>query len=314
MRRSYWILANLFILGTVAWLCARVANNVVAAEIAALPTSPAVVAVAAPAAEGRSPPGTRGDAIADRNLFNADPPGPEPEKPPEGPVTLGPEPPRGPPPAPEDECPEADGAAMLMATMVADPASRSRAIVGEGPSRQTQRLVQAGQTIEPGKIVAIQRERVVVERDDGYACLVLGERPKRRPPVARRGPARTHRAAPRKSFKDSIQNLGGNRYAVDRGFIEEQLEDLAKLSQGVRLTPHREGGRAAGFKMAVVRSDSVYHHLGLRRGDILTAANGESVTTPNQALALLDKLKTQRRVTIDVKRRGRPLTLEYEIR
>ena len=63
-----------------------------------------------------------------------------------------------------------------------------------------------------------------------------------------------------------------------------------------------------------VRPGSLYTNLGIRSGDILKSVNGEEVTSPTKALELYEKLKTSDNVTLDIERRGRKATYEYNIK
>ena len=93
--------------------------------------------------------------------------------------------------------------------------------------------------------------------------------------------------------------------------LNEQLEDLGRLSRDARVIPHYRGGKPRGFKIVGVRPGSLYSHVGVRSGDILKSVNGEEINSPTKALQLFEKLKNSDSVTLDVERRGRKQTLEY---
>ena len=114
--------------------------------------------------------------------------------------------------------------------------------------------------------------------------------------------------------RNSITKKGQGQYEVERSMLDEQLEDLTKLSRQARVIPHYVKGKTQGFKIVGVRPNSLYSALGIRSGDILKGVNGEQITSPTKALEFLEALKTTSQVTIDIERRNQKKTFEYEIK
>ena len=83
-------------------------------------------------------------------------------------------------------------------------------------------------------------------------------------------------------------------------------------SVGVRL--HSEAGEIVGARLAYVRSDSVVRKLGLRRGDILRAINGYALTGAERALEAYRQLRAASRLSLELTRSGRPITIELKVR
>ncbi len=84
--------------------------------------------------------------------------------------------------------------------------------------------------------------------------------------------------------------------------------DFAKL---VRIVPD-SGGR--GFKLYGIRrtasaGDLSPHELGFRNGDLVTHINGTAVTDMESLMGVFDKRRTTDRWTIEIDRRGAPVTL-----
>ncbi len=304
---AHWFrLAMLGFLALGAFLSARIVNNLLeAALIRAL--APAAIAEAPsppPPQENRAARAARlAAAITGRHLFDSTPPDPMAD---EIERVAGYEPAPAPAPGPEDDCRAAEGAGALLATMLAQPADLSVAVVREaGDSR----VVKAGDRLGDAEVAAIYRERVVLARDGEFECLdaAFGPRPAPRrprpppvPPVARR--------------TDGIQRLSAHRYRVDRTLVDAHAADLRALGSQIRLRPHLVGGEPDGFEILYVQDDGVFDALGVHPGDVIRRVNGEQVDTPNKALELFDRLRSTPRVTIDIERRGRPVTLDYRIR
>ena len=313
VKRYFWLI-NLLMLAVLAFLAARVINNVVAGEIAALPTHPTGAADSAKAQPKRGQDGSEQWAatIAERNLFNAHPP----EMEIDGGVDEGdptPQLPTGMPPPPGAPCEKSDSNIGLIATMVAEPSPWSMAVIDDGEASES-RLVKEGQAIGEVIVAAIQADRLVLAKAGGFECVDLGEKKGRAKKSASRGGYTPPPASKQPDLSAGVKKVGENRYEIDRTMLNEQLEDLTALSRQARVIPHFRDGKAQGFKIVGVRPGSLYSHIGIRSGDVIKAVGDEEITSPNKALELYERLKNQDNVTVDVERRGRKTTLEYEIK
>jgi general secretion pathway protein C len=310
-KRYFWVI-NLVVLAVLAYLAARVINNIAARELASIATQKKVQVVAQ--APKRSTSGSKAEwaeTVNNRNLFNSEPPEPEDptdpdttEKPDEGFDGKG-------VPPPWAKCKESESSIGLSATMVAEPAEWSFAVIDDGES-DDDRLLREGQKVAEFTLAAIQRERVVLAKGGAFECVALGGKTKRK---KKRGKTRsfTKSSSKKARIKDGIKKTGKNQYQIDREMLNEQLDDLQSLSKGARVIPHYKDGRPQGFKIVGVRPGSLYSHIGVRSGDVLKGVNGEEITSPNKALELYEQLKNSSNVNVEIERRGRPVNLEYSI-
>ena len=53
--------------------------------------------------------------------------------------------------------------------------------------------------------------------------------------------------------------------------------------------------------------------MGLRRGDIITGVDGQTIESVDDALALYNRIRTADNVKLEIKRRGQPKILDYNI-
>lgn len=112
-----------------------------------------------------------------------------------------------------------------------------------------------------------------------------------------------------------ITKVGPWEYHLERGLIDEQLQDLSKLGRQARVIPNydRETGGYKGFKLIGVRPNSLYRAIGIRSGDVIMQVNGEEMNSPSKALELFTKLQTSNQISLDINRRGKKETLVYKI-
>lgn len=313
VKKYFWVI-NLVLLAIIAFLAARVVNNVVAERIARLETTPAA---AADSGKKRSS-ADKGDerahwsAIADRNLFNANPP--EDDQGGEGEAEPAPDefdPTKI--PLPGEECEKSDAKLALLATMVADPSQWSMAVVDDNEASES-RLIKEGQKVSEHTIASIQRDRLVLASAGKYGCIELGQKGAGKKSYAPKTSGADTSGKKKSDIKDGIKKVGANAYEIDREMLNEQLEDLSALSRQARVIPHYRGGKPQGFKIVGVRPGSLYSHIGLRSGDVIKGVNDDAITSPNKALELYEKLKNEDAVSVEIERRGRKITNEYSIK
>jgi general secretion pathway protein C len=110
-----------------------------------------------------------------------------------------------------------------------------------------------------------------------------------------------------------ITKTGENSYGVARSTVDSALNDLSSLATQARVVPAFEGGKPVGFKLFSIKPGSLYSKIGLQNGDVINRINGYELNSPEKGLEVYGKLKDSSNVTVEVKRRGKPMTLDYTI-
>jgi type II secretory pathway component PulC len=54
--------------------------------------------------------------------------------------------------------------------------------------------------------------------------------------------------------------------------------------------------------------------MGLKSGDIITSVNGKTIQSVDDVLSLYNSLQSSERVKMELKRRGRLKTIDYDIK
>ena len=101
---------------------------------------------------------------------------------------------------------------------------------------------------------------------------------------------------------------------VDRALFERVLADESLLASAARVVPSIRDGQPDGFRLYAIRSGSFWARLGFANGDTIQSIDGIDITSPETALAIYAKLRNATELSVRIVRRGRPLTLTYEIR
>lgn len=170
--------------------------------------------------------------------------------------------------------------------------------------------------IEEGVILhRIEEERIYFYNDNEnqWEYLDIYAEPKKGPKSSKRNKAKKSKKKKDDGMGKGIKKVGANSYEVEQSEIDGALANLSKLATQARVVPAFEGGQSIGFKLFSIRPKSLYAKIGLKNGDIVTRINGYELNSPDKALEIYQKLKDSKQINVDLKRRGKPTTLDYSI-
>ncbi len=297
MRKSLFVLKNLLFLAGCAFLFAKIGQTLVLSELSA--TQPAAFrkAEAQKKVPARPVPPLRAyAAISSENVFNS---------------ASAPEQERDTAEQEEAEEPmeETELEVLLLGTAVGPP-DDTFAVIQDKTSRE-QALYRVGDTVqEEARIVDVSRCRVVLNRDGSREILECIEPDERTPRRARRAVRRT--AGPSKG--KGIRRIERNRYRIDRERVQSALANVNRLMTQARVVPSLRGGENQGWKIFAIRPNSIFREIGLRNGDVVQSVNGRALRTPTKAFQAFRELRDARNLEVEILRRNRQVTLNYEIR
>jgi len=116
------------------------------------------------------------------------------------------------------------------------------------------------------------------------------------------------------SAADGIQQLGEGQVQVDRAVIDKAMGNLGEVLQQAHAMPNFENGMPDGYKILQIVPGSIYDKIGIKNGDIITGLNGEPINDPGKAFQLFNELRSTNHVDIKVKRNGRTMNMNFDIR
>lgn len=162
------------------------------------------------------------------------------------------------------------------------------------------------QILDLGEVADIQRDGMVIRQGNLEEWLELGLTEK--PAI----PGNTTAAPP--STPPTQAPGTPLRKVVDRREVEMAMNDLPKLMTQARAMPHLVNGAVSGFRIDYMAPASFYEKIGIQTGDILQRVNGVDIRDPGTMLNLLQQLKNERVVKLDMVRNNQPSTVTYELR
>jgi len=175
----------------------------------------------------------------------------------------------------------------------------------EDDAQKTQELYRIGDTLQGRTLAKVEWDRVILKGPRGDETLQL---------VEPSGKGASPAPAATASSSGGIEKRSDTDFVIDRAEVDKQMENMNQLFTQVRAVPHFQDGKAAGFRLFAIRQDSVFEKIGLKNGDVITRINGNDLSDPARAMSLIQELRNEGHITVDVTRNRQPSTLSYEIR
>lgn len=257
------------------------------------------------------------DAFLTRNLFDAEredltPPDPsemDPEATEE--TSLTPEPDTG--PCDPERCSASSVPANLLATFWAGGSGRSRAVFQATAGGEIAVLGEGDQLLDQATVTSIYRNNVCVSRSGTCEIFSLEQANKKVSATPRPTPV-AEPSTSEPSLGEGVRKLGSQEYEIERSEIDNVLSNLNQIARQARIVPSFKDGKSNGFKLFSIRPNSLYSKIGIQNGDIIQKINGYEMNSPDKALEIYTKLKDADSITVDLVRRGKPVTMSYSIR
>jgi len=189
----------------------------------------------------------------------------------------------------------------LVGTVVADDPRKSIAIVDNRKSGK-QELYREGDRVGQVLIKKILRNKIIIDTGGGDMVLTMGhEESLGASPAPREGP-RSEQPEPSASPP-----------RLDREEAESGVPGPSQFMQQVRIRPHFQEGQPGGFLIYRIDPNSVFAEMGLQNGDVITAVNGEPITTAQEVSDFYDALEESGEVVLEVKRGEETKEIRVEI-
>jgi len=104
--------------------------------------------------------------------------------------------------------------------------------------------------------------------------------------------------------------------AVSRSLIEEYSTDMDKIIKDIGLSPIKNGSKGIrGYKVRYVRKGSPFSDIiGLKRGDVIKAINGEDIVDLAGPMNMLRSADTIESLSLTIVRGTEEKELEYEVK
>ena len=191
---------------------------------------------------------------------------------------------------------------------VTGPGGYDYAVI-EDAKAKSQGLYRVNDVIQDATLSHIFREKVVLNVNGKNEVLALEEFR-----LARKGapsPIRTSPAASPPSEQEESQE--GENINIKHSEIEDAVKNVNQLMKQVRIRPHFTDGNPDGLRVTGIRPDSIFAEMGLKSGDIITGVDDQQIESLDDALKFYNSLKSGTNVKLQIRRKGSPSTIDYNI-
>jgi general secretion pathway protein C len=313
LLKRWFPLVIVTMIGVAAYFQASGVGRMVAASLVEGPASGPVVAAARPFSINKRKSGT---AILDRNPFDSV----------TGPLTGDYKPELEEAALAEDNSndaasgdplldPECDFGRVLLITESDDPAWSFAAIADKGGSTLLRRR---GDELGGHTVRHVAWNRVWLENGPKRCQMKMGSGQKfsptkRKTSKRKKRKRRSRRGALSPEMAAKIHKVSDTEYNIERSLLDGVLENSSQLMRSARIVPESEGGKTVGIRLFGIRKGSLLSSIGMKNGDRLDSINGFQMSDPQKALEAYGRLRTASKLTVQVNRKGKPVTLNFNI-
>lgn len=214
--------------------------------------------------------------------------------------------------------PDCEGTKALLITQADDPEWSIAALAGSDGKATLRRQ---GDEVNGRTISYIGWDRVWMT-SGGARCQAIVGKPATGGKVASVAPTprpatSTRRRRSRKvppEIAAKIHKVSETEFNVERSVVDQILENQAELMRSARIVPEKDGDKVVGIRLFGIRPDSLLGTLGLENGDTLSSINGFEMSDPQKALEAYARLRSAERLTVSVKRKGKPMNIDFNIK
>ena len=115
-----------------------------------------------------------------------------------------------------------------------------------------------------------------------------------------------------KKVLGEVTNEGAAKI-IDRSLLDHYANNMDDIYKNIGISEIKEGNDVNGFKVNFVRKDSPFSQLGIRRGDVIKAVNGQEINSYNAAFGVYKNIKNIDNLSLVIIRGKEEMELEYEI-
>ena len=105
----------------------------------------------------------------------------------------------------------------------------------------------------------------------------------------------------------------GDRRIIEKDLLTHYTTHVDEVFKNIGIQDYRKGKKLEGFKVTFVKRGSPFAKLGLKRGDILKAVNGQPLTSYSAAFDTYKQMDDISNITLTIQRGKKEMELEYEI-
>ena len=184
-------------------------------------------------------------------------------------------------------------------------------VVKDGKSQ----VLSTGDTIDGYMLYGATLTEALFERDDKKYRISIEEESENASNSIEYVTVKSDDIAPRpKKDENRYISRSAGVTTIKRDLIKKYTTNMGSIWTDIGINEKVVDSKIVGFQVNFVKRGSDFARLGLRRGDIITAINGNALDNYAKALDVYKNINSIENLTLTIKRRDEEMELEYEIR
>jgi len=176
----------------------------------------------------------------------------------------------------------------------------------EDTRERRQQLYHVADAVQNAIVKEIHRGKVVLEVDGNLEVLQMQK-------IEDRAAGKNLARRSTRQKRQAQQRSEPKKVNLKRERIESAVNDLGNLMKQVRIRPHYKNGKSDGLTLSGIRSNSIFSEMGFRNGDVIVGVDGNDIESVDDALSLYENLQSAESVQVQIRRRGRLQTIDYQV-
>jgi general secretion pathway protein C len=162
-----------------------------------------------------------------------------------------------------------------------------------------------------GTLLSVDRQLILVLEPSGQIARISG---KLGGALKKKLGVRVYESTAEKHIEDGFQRIG-NKIEVDVNYKERMLrEELPNILMQASSEPVVVGGEIIGFRLFQFEPQSIFGKLGMKDGDIVKEINGVALNNVAKTIQLLNGLRQESNVSVQVLRDGQSVQLDLNVK
>ena len=105
----------------------------------------------------------------------------------------------------------------------------------------------------------------------------------------------------------------GDHKIIDKSLVDHYAKNMDDIYKNIGISEIKKGNALEGFKISFIRKGSPFAKLGVKRGDVIKAINGQKIDSYNAAFDVYKNISNINNLTLVIERGKEEMELEYEV-
>ena len=105
----------------------------------------------------------------------------------------------------------------------------------------------------------------------------------------------------------------GDHKIVDKSLVDHYANNMGDLEKNIGIKEIKKGNDLEGFSISFIRKGSLFEKLGVKRGDVIKAINGQTIDSYDAAFSVYKNISNINNLTLVIERDKEEMELEYEV-